>query len=62
MHPVYEMRTRRSCRTLLPLRTPVSAGTIVIGIRRGSLGSALAGLPDRPGQGSAPTHSPAIRL
>jgi len=42
MHPVYEMRTRRSCRTLLPLRTPLSAGTIVIGIRRGSLGSGRA--------------------
>jgi len=44
MHPVYEMRTRWPSRTLSPLRTSISAGTIVIGIRRGSPDSSRARL------------------
>jgi len=46
MHPVYEMRTRQCCRTLLTVRTSLSASVMVTGNRRGSVEKTWAALPD----------------
>ena len=53
------MRTRWSCRTLLTLRTSLSASMMVMGIRRGSLEKTLAALPDSSRQSHVLPHSPA---